>query len=476
MAEQNIEQSYFLTSGVNTYASPLLGDGVLIHSVNFDTFPYGAKTKRTGYSSFLDNPDKNQVQSLFAFPNIGNDPSQLCLYRASGSSLYYYPNDATLTWHLAGNGTITSNAHFGHAILDNVLIGGDGITNSRYTTNGTSFTDGSLAPKAEFWEQYQNRVYALGTSSTLFYSTTNDATNWNTSGTSDSNSLEIPGAGKGGGLIKVADKLVACKSSGIMMKWDGYSLLDMATLYGPSSPYSIANVEGYTFFANQYGHYGFGGDMPQILSHVVERQFKNADNTGIAGSIPLTMPAFTYEHDYFLSIGTVTDDFTKRTIPDAILKYDFHKQEYLDYSFANAPTAFLSYKDLNGAQQFIFGDANGQVYQMDNSTTDNGVAIAAEMVYLFNFKIAHVEKQWRWWRGFFNPGCEAKIQVACSNVLDYQSLIWQEVGDARNGFVEYRFPAGCRSRFLFVRIYESSKNSRTVYYGCQISAMPNPVW
>jgi len=477
MADNNIEQSYFQTGGVNTYASPLLGDGILIHSVNMTTFPYGAKTKRTGYSAFLGTPDTSQVQSLFAFQNIGNDPTKTNLYRASGSALYYSVQ-GTGAWTLAGNGTITSGGHFGHAVLDNVLIGGDGTTLSRHTTDGSTFTNTTLAPYAEFWEQYQNRIYAFGTSSSLLYSTTNDATNWNTSGTSDSNSFEVPGSGRGGGLIKVANKLVACKTSGIMQKWDGYSLIDMSTRYGPSSPYSIANVEGYEFFANQYGHYGFGGDMPQLLSHVVERQFKNADDTGLAGTAISTMPGGVHDHDYYLSMGTVTDDFTKRTIPNSILKFDFHKEEYLNYSFANKPTSFLSYKDINGVQQMIFGGASGQVYQMDNTTSDNGTSIACEMVYLFNGKIAHVEKQWRWWRGFFNPGCEAKIQVACSNVLDYQSLRWTDLGDARDGFVEYHFddPTNNRGRFLFVRIYESSKNSRMVFYGQEISAILNPVW
>lgn len=471
----NVELEYYQTGGLNTYTNPLLLDGVLIHAVNVDTMPYGAKTKRSGYSAFLGTPDTSQVNTLFEFQNIGNNSGSMNLYRASGSSLYYSLG-GTGAWTLAGNGTIANNGHFGQAILDNTLIGGDGVGSTRHTTNGTSFTNTTLAPVAEHFEQYQNRIYAAGTSSTEFYSTTNDATNWNTSGTSDSNSFQVPGAGKLGAHIKVADKLVLTKSSGIMQKWDGYSLIDMATNYGPSSPYSIGKVEGYRFFINQYGHYGFGGAMPQILSHVVERQFFNVQNTGIAGTAFASIPGVCHIHDYFASIGTVTDDFTQRTISNAILKYDYHKSEYLDWSFNNKPTAFLSYKDTSGSQQMIFGDASGQCYQMDNSTTDAGAAIPMEMVFLFTGKLAYIEKQWRWWRGIFNPGCEARVQVACSNVLDYQSLIWKEVGDCASGFVEYRFPTGSRSRFLFVRIYESSKNSRTTFYGQEISFLPNPVW
>lgn len=475
MANENVELEYYQTGGINTYVNPLSQDGALIHAVNVTSSGQGYKTKRTGYSAFLGTPDTSQVQTLFDFQNIGNSAGAMNLYRASGTSLYY-SLQGTGAWILAGNGTITSGGHFGHAILDNVLIGGDGVTNTRHTTNGTSFTDTTLAPKSEFFEQYQNRIYADGTSSTRFYSTTNDATNWNTSGTSDSNSFEVPGAGKLGAPIKVADKLVATKSSGIMQKWDGFAQIDMATNYGPSSPYSIAGVEGYKFFINQYGHYGFSGAVPQLLSNAIQRQFYNPQNTGIAGTQFALAPAVTHKYDYLVSVGTVTDDFTARTIPNAIIKYDYQKNEYLNWSFNNNPTAYLSYKDTSGSQQLIFGDATGQCYKMDNSTTDNGVTIPMEMVFFFTGKMPHIEKQWRWWRGFFNPGCEAKVQVACANVFDYQSLIWQEVGDCSSGFIEYRFPAGSRSRLLFVRIYESSKNSRTTFYGQELSFIPNPVW
>ena len=475
MADNNVELQYYSSKGIDTYSNPLNNDGALIHAVNVVSWPYGAKSKRTGYSTFLGTAEGSQVQSLFSFPNIGNDSTKLNLYRASGSSLYY-SLQGTGEWTLSGNGTITPNGHFGYAILDNVLIGGDGVTNSRHTTDGTSFTDTTLAPKAEFWEQFQNRIYAGGTESTLFYSTTNDATNWNTSGTSDSSSLEVPGPGKMGRIFKVADKLNATKSTGMIQKWDGYSLIDLSTNYGPSSPYSFAKSEGYGFFLNQLGHYGYGGGNPQLLSNSIQRQFYNNASTGISGTLFSTIPAEVHKYDYLASVGTITDDFTSRSISNAIIKYDYQKNEYLNWSFANNPTSYLSYKDVNGVQQLIFGDSSGQCYQMDNTTSDNGSAIPCEMVFVFNHRSPHIEKQWRWWRGFFNPGCEAKVQVACSDTYTYQSLIWKDIGDCSDGFCEFRFPEGSRSRLLFVRIYESSKNSRMTFYGQEISAILNPVW
>lgn len=472
----NVDLEFYQTGGINTYINPLLEDGILIHAVNVVSYPFGGKSKRTGYSAFLGTPDNAQVQSLFALQNIGNNPSSMNLYRASGSSIYY-SLQGTGAWTLAGNGTIADGAHFGHAILDNTLIGGDGVGSTRHTTNGTAFTNTTLAPVAEFFEEYQRRIYAAGTASTTFFSTSNDATNWNTSGTSDSSSFTIPGEGKLSQPIKVADKLVFPKSSGIMQKWDGYSLIDMATRYGPSSPYSIASVEGYKFFISQFGHYGFNGANPQLLSNAIQRQFYNANDTGIAGTAFSSIPASVHRYDYLASIGTITDDFTGRTIGDAIIKYDYQKNEYLNWQFTNKPTAFCSYKDTSGSQQLIFGDASGQVYQLDNSTSDNGTAIPMEMVFFISGAsrgIATLEKEWRYWTGIFNPGCQAKVQVALSNTFTYQTLIWREVGDCEGGFVEYRFPEGSRSRFLFVRIYESSKNSRMNFYGQVVNCRPLP--
>lgn len=465
-----MELSYFNIGGLNTYSNPLnpASDGQLIHAVNVTSFPQGAKSKRLGYSTFLGTPDASTVKSLLVFPNIGNVSTDFNLYRASGTILYH-SLQGTGAWTTSGNGTISSGAHFGGAVLDNVFIGGDGVNATRHTTNGTSFTNTTLAPVGEFFEQYQNRIYVGGTESTLFYSTTNDATNWNTSGTSNSSSFEIPGAGKMGQLIKSADRLVTTKiPSGLMHKWDGYSLIDLATTYGPSSPYSVAKVEGYRFFVNQYGHYGYGGAQPQLLSNAIQRQFYNNDNTGIAGTAFSTIPGEVHRYDYLASVGTITDDFTGRQISNAIIKYDYQKNEYLNWSFANNPTAYLSYKDTSGSQQLIFGDSTGQCYKMDTSTTDNGVAISCELVFVFHAQVPYYEKKWNWWRGHFNPGCEAKVQIACSNAYTYSQLKWQEVGDCSNGWVEFRFPPGSRSRLLFVRIYESSKNSKMTYFGCSL--------
>src|SRR3990170_3078965 len=294
--------------GINTYVNPLIEErtdnkAFLTRAVNVDSYPYGGKSKRPGYITFLGTADGSAINSLFSWTK--EDGTTLFNYRASGSSLYY-SIQGTGAWTLAGN--------------------------------GTSFTNTTLAPIGEHFTQFQRRIYIGGTSSTLFYSTTNDATNWNTSGTSDSSSFTIPGAGKINKVINANNRLVATKNSGLVYRWDGYSLVDTSTSLGPTSPYSVSDAEGYFFWLNRLGHFGYGGDKPKLLSNAIQGQVYNNMGSGIAGANFTTAPGIVHKYDWLCAVGTVTDDFTNEPVANAIIKYSFQKNEYLNYSFNNNPT------------------------------------------------------------------------------------------------------------------------------------------
>jgi len=491
---------YFNSKGVNTYLNPISSemDGQLIHAVNVVSFPYGAKSKRPGYGTFLGTADGSQINSLLAFPM--QDGTTLWLYRASGSTLYY-SQQGTGAWATASNGTISAGSYFNGAILNNVFIGGDGAGSTRYTLDGTTFTNATLAPVAPYFAQYQNAIYAAGTASTLFKSTDNDATNWNISGTSNSTSFTVPDEGKLGRIFVTADKLLATKNRGKMFQWDGNALSDLSTRYGPSSPWSIADIEDYRFYVNQFGHFGFDrSNTIQLLSNPVQRYFYNRQNTGFPGTIFPSAQGVTHIYDYFVAMGSVQDDFTNRPVNNAILNYNYQKNEYLLWQLNDFPTAFLSYFDNANVRQLIFGNSTGQCFKLDpTKTSDNGNPITTEMVYLFSYdsqgssftqtsasSISGLtyEKKWDWIRLFFNPGDEINIQYAFSNTLTYQHLKWSEAistvnrtGDfyqVSDGVVEIRFPMIenniPRSRFLFLRIYDSSDSSAWTYYGAEIEA------
>lgn len=470
-------------------------------------FPFGGYSKRPGYGTFLGTLGA-QVNTLFSYsPYPTGSGTQLFLYAASGSQLSY-SLQGTGAWTLAqgsaggdSGGTITNGNHVGYAVLNNVLILGDGAGSTRHTTNGTVFTNTQVAPVAQYLSQFHQRIYTSdGTSGNLQFSVAGDATNWNTGGTSDSSSFVIPNEGAVLNHFVSGDRLVIVKQRGDLFNWDDTTLVDMSTKYGPSSPWSLANIDSNSFWINQYGIFNYDGANKQLISNPIQRHFYNQDNTGISPSVWASAPAVGNIWDYLVAVGSFTDDFTGRTVTNGIERYDFQKNQLFTWSFADNPTAFLSYNDINEDRQMIFGGTAGQVFQMHpTATSDNGASIQTELVFLFTYAEqgqqfsqtsaqtllgSSYEKKWNWLRLFFNPGDEVNIQYAFSNTLTYQHLKWSETINTNNrtgdfyqvsdGVVEMRFANQLnnvpRSRFMFLRIYDNSDNSSWNYYGCQIDA------
>lgn len=491
---------YLNPQGINTFQNPLQVDGQMIHGVNVVQFPSGGMSKRPGYTTFLNNPDGSVVNSLFIwqFQNSGT----FYAYRASGSQLYS-SFMGTGNFTPTTGGSISPGQHVGYTIFNNVLTVGDGVNPLLNSVNGTTFTSPGSAPVAQYLTTFQDRVYTTdGTSGNLQYSTANDPTNWQDSGTSDSSFLLIPTDGALGNLFVAANYLNITQTRGNMYNWDGTTLTNMATTYGPSSPWSIAQIDDVFFWTNNVGQFQYDGAQKTVISNPIQRQFYNRQNTGISSTSWGTMPSTGYIWQYLTAVGTFTDDFTGRTVTNGVIAYDFQKTQYLNWSFNDPPTALYSYVDVNLKRQLIFGNAAGQCFQLNtNATSDNGNPIPTEMVYVFDYAQQSTgfnqtsasmvsgstyEKLWKSIRLFFQPGDEMNIQFAFSNSLTYQNLTWSEVintkiGDGNywhieDGAVEIAFPINQnnlpRSRFLFIRMYESSTTSAWSYYGASIVAEP----
>lgn len=453
--------------GINLFINPLNQvEGELIRSVNVDNFPLGGKTKRMGYDTYRDNVDSSQVNSLW---NWTKEDGTSYNYRASGSLVYYTDTSGTANWAICGNGTIDDGATVGHAVLEDTLFIGDGAGSTRHTTNGTAFTDTTLAPVGSRLVEFGRRIYVMGTSSDTFWSTINDGTNWQTSGTADSSSILIPGAGKLLDIRKMGGELLHFKESNNYFKWDGDRLLDMSSKLGMDSPSVADQVEDFWFWSNRDGLYGYGGGRPQLLSNPVRRYFYNNDGNGIAGSDFDTLPGVVHRYDYLMGMGgTVTDDFTNEPIVNGILKYDYQQGVFDAWSLADKATAFMTYEDSNGDKQLLFGDDGGQVYTMNSGQDDNGSAITAVMEMLYHGNTMK-EKSWYSIRPMFSPGCQARMQVAVAYDYEQAKKRWEDIGDVSSGTRKYRLKAGKnRGVFLFVKITESSQNKPFVYYGCEI--------
>lgn len=488
---------YYNPTGINTWQNPLQTDGQLIHAVNVVSLGQGLKAKRPGYGTFLGNLG-GQINQLFDFPF--QNGTQLFLYAAVGTTLMY-STQGTAPFVQASPGSIANNQHVGNAVFNNILTIGDGVNNLLTSSNGTSFSSPGSAPVAQNMAVFHNRLYTVdGTSSIINYSVANDPTNWQNSGTSDSSFITAVAAGACNAVYKAGDQLIINKNRGDMFTWDDTTLTDMSTNLGATSPWSIAQIDQDWFYINQLGIFQFDGATKTVLSDAIQNEFFNRQNTGIGTASWATAPATTHYWDYLVAVGNITDDFTQRSINNAIIKFDFQKNEFLNWSFNDAPTAIHGYVDINLKRQLIFGNASGQIFQMDlTKTSDNGFPIPTEMVFLFNYANSSEaftqssasavtgsswEKDWRWLRAFFTPGCEINCEYAFSNSLDYSRLKWSETINTKigqgdywqfsDGVLEIRFQSNPnnppRSRYLFVRYYESSSTSIWRFYGQQIDA------
>jgi hypothetical protein len=453
--------------GLQLNLNPVLqNNGQMIRSVNLEEYPFGAVRKRSGYGSYLNNPDSLPVTDLFDWHR--NDGTTFWNYRISGSVMYY-SIQGTGNWTPAIGGTFASSV-IGHTVgydqatRSDIMVVGDGVGTSVYSTDGTTFQVGTAGiPVASYFENYQGRVWAGGTASTLFYSTTFGPIDW----TTDSDNISLTGGGKINGMFKTQDRLNTTKNDGNIFRFDGVNMIDLATKLGPSTIKSLAKVEDIGLFLNRNGFFSHSGDRPIITSNPVERQIYNASGSAIAGTNFDSAPGVTHLYDYFCAVGTVTEDFTRETVPNLVMKHNLQKDSWTNYSFNNNPTAWLSFVNNIRSSQLIFGDSAGQCYTMNGATTDVGVAIASVGEIMIHGN-SLLEKEWRRLAVAFNPGCQAVVQVATSNTFDKESKNWLDLGDVSTGKVEFTFPPEARGVFLFLRFIESSKNSAFAFYGGEV--------
>ena len=452
--------------GINLKLSPFLqNEGELLRCVNMSDDIIGCKEKRPGYTTYLGTPTGGPVYSLWSWRK--NNGTQFWNYHAANGTIYY-SQQGTGNWTLAGNGTMEPGTYIFNSSMEDTQIICDGVAATRHTTSGTNFVDTTAAPVSRGMVDYQGRIYAIGTSSTLFWSNVGTPTDW----TNDSSSINIPGPGQLNSIMKVNDRIITTKNSGVMHRYEGFNLVDMSTDLGPSAAISIGRMEDYRFYMNRLGAFGFGGDRPEIISNAIEKQIYNDSDKGIVGDDFDIIPGIAYKYNYYCSIGTIADDFTNGTITNCILKYNYQLNQWSNYSFAQAPACFGTYQDSLGSLQMIFGERNsGQIFQMSGTaTTDAGSTIEAIMEFVIHAGSPESDKEWKYFWASFNPGNQAKVQIALSDTFTLQKLVWQDLGDCNDGVAEFRFPAGSQGKLLFVKIYEASRNNRFQFFGCSYEA------
>jgi len=97
--------------------------------------------------------------------------------------------------------------------------------------------------------------------------------------------------------------------------------------------------------------------------------------------------------------------------------------------------------------------------------TDNGSPINAVMEYVIHAGDIKLLKKWNYLWVFFNPGCQARVQVSFADSFVRGKKKWIDLGDVSSGYKEFRLPDEARSRLMFLKVTESSKGERFDFYG-----------
>jgi hypothetical protein len=438
--------------------------GDMIRCINVTNDQIGSKKKRPGYQTYLGTaPNGSVIQDLMNYTR--NNGTQLWNYALAGGMLYY-STQGTGAWTICGNGTLSSLGTLCSSVLEDTLLVSDGVGSIRHSTDGTSFTNTTNSPVTVSMKEFQQRIYAAGTASTLFWSNVGTPSDW----TNNSSSINIPGAGKLLHVMKTSNGLVTSKNSGIQHRWDGYNLVDLSTNLGITSSRSVASVEQFRLGLNTLGVYSYSDQpQPSIISNAVEKQIYNDAGEGIAGTSFNNAEGVIHKYEYMLSVGTVTDDLTDETVADAILVYDYQMNEWWNNKFANRPRAWLSYRDATQTPQLIFASGNKCYTYGGTNLNDNGTAIEVVMEGVISMGTL-LDKKWNFFRALFNPGAEAQVQIAISDTFTRAKKRWINLGQALDGIVEYRFPEGSLGKLLFWKIIESSRNSRLQFYSFEYDA------
>jgi hypothetical protein len=232
----------------------------------------GSKTKRLGYTQFLDNPDNAKVDKVIYWNNLG--VQKRMLLRISGGNIYYYDILSGLTTWGAPVKTGLGSSRMSVAVLSGKMFFSNGDGAMFYTTDGKTFTELTVNIKPKYLVVYKGRLYGFGSNSelsgqiggtgpsTLYFSGINDGTNWTIDITDPSTSgyeyIDPDNNGVGIGMTKSFNRLILFKESAdYRFETNNISsqISDLNEITTTSNG-SVSSYKDYSFWLNYEGIWG----------------------------------------------------------------------------------------------------------------------------------------------------------------------------------------------------------------------------
>lgn len=374
-------QQYFnFSGGMNSQASAmLLDENECELAVNIELNEIGALTKRPGYVTFDVPAADSEVRSIWSYEGT------VYVYLQNGT--IYKRGNENSGWELDFDfdSFLPQRVRFAN-FVDRVFAVHDGATEDMISTDGDGWdSTWSLNRRARYIAVYQARLYAASgifDRSRVWFSSLPDPSNqsieWDITPTleddNDAGWFEVnPGDG---------DEITALENNGnrllifknrALYRWNfGQIEPDRLIGVGTSSQESVkTNFDvGATFFANQNGIYTYTGERPRLISRRIQKYVDAVTGWGaVYGEVD--------NDHYYLFVGDL--EVEGRTIPNAMFVYNIALDAWTIYSFNHRVTWMhrMEVQESNRLKVY-FGTENGQLYEMNNGTTDAGEPINME--------------------------------------------------------------------------------------------------
>jgi hypothetical protein len=328
---------------------------------DFDLFPALAVRKgRTAYGS-------SGGGVTYLLTNYANN----FLVRAVGTTLQYYNGTDWTTLATGFTATDWAAANFdvsGSALI--ITNGTDNVKLIKGTPTPTISDLSASAPKGPYIAANNLRVY-IATNDIVNFSAFQNATDWTTPDNAGLIQYYTPRGGNITGLKGFEGNIWVFKKDSfavIFLTGDSRSihrLVEQSSSIGCVSSKTIVEVSGYLFWLGAQDIYMGAGGAARGIGNKQIRSIIQSINTTYWNKCF----AWTDGYRYYLCLVTGSN-----TEPDTEIVFDTRSDRTGIWRVRSISLGGLRYGALLNTIPYA-GDVNGQTYQLNNGTTDNGVAI-----------------------------------------------------------------------------------------------------
>lgn len=475
VSRKTMESGLITDSAVSENRRP---ESSVSESINFDFDIIGGAKLRKGITT-VGNTLTGNILGLYYYidaVDVGSPNSQLIVVNGTVASYL-----AANIWTSIRTGlTVGSKARFTTYLNFVFMVNGteptaiwDGTTMGSFVTTGNA--DG--APMGKYVESFKSRVWIAGDPDypdRLYYSSlaSADATPviaWSTDPTTgtqffdvnplDGDSITALHRGRGVILVFKRDRIYRISSISVADP-------DPYVFVGTYSQESIVETKAGTYFHHSSGFYQYNiyGQVIEISRPIIDiiRAITIANYPTVSGWLDPDGDHLNW------AIGTVT--YGGVTYNNMVVRYSISTQIWTHRSY---PTQMLnSSRYTDGSTYFnVVGDNDGNVFQYNNGTTDNGTDITYSIVHKWETIDGLLSTRKTIGVACFNHYGASGANVGCQ--LDTDKGEFKEVGQLQllnTGFNTLQILKARRFRF---KVSGSSKGDQFVYNGFELVGVTN---